>query len=133
MRRPIVVAAIVLLSASACANSKTPAGPTGPVAPAGLPGACVRHGGPDTIIEQRDFKFVPSCVIITTSQGFSIRNKGSVLHNFSVEGFKGLDIDIQPGQENNTETPGLKTGTYTFFCKYHRGRGMTGELRVTSG
>jgi plastocyanin len=31
------------------------------------------------------------------------------------------------------KSPALRAGTYRFVCKYHEGRGMTGELRVKSG
>jgi plastocyanin len=91
------------------------------------------RNGPQALIEISDFRFDPPCVQMTTSQGFTLRNNGENLHNFSVEGFAGIDVDIAAGQENNTETPGLDADVYTFFCKYHRGQGMEGELRVASG
>ena len=92
-----------------------------------------RRSGPQAFIEIEDFRFEPSCVQMTTSQGFQLKNNGENLHNFSVEGVAGIDLDIQSGQENNTETPGFDADVYTFFCKYHRGQGMEGELRVVSG
>jgi plastocyanin len=92
-----------------------------------------RRSGPQALIEIADFRFEPKCVETTTSQGFQLRNNGESLHNFSIEGVSGIDVDIAAGQENNTENPGLDADAYTFFCKYHRGQGMEGELRVSSG
>ena len=92
-----------------------------------------RRSGPQALIEIEDFRFDPPCVEMTTSQGFQLKNNGQNLHNFSVEGVSGIDLDIASGQENNTENPGLDADVYTFFCKYHRAQGMEGELRVASG
>ncbi|MGH2759206.1 MAG: cupredoxin domain-containing protein [Actinomycetota bacterium] len=92
-----------------------------------------RRSGPQALIEIADFRFEPNCVEMTTSQGFELKNNGEALHNFSIEGVSGIDVDVAAGQENNTESPGLDADTYTFFCKYHRGQGMEGELRVSSG
>lgn len=83
-------------------------------------------------LEMQDFAFAPRCLIISTRQGLRVHNEGTVEHNWSVEGF-GLDIDVAPGDENNTEATGLDPRTYTFFCKYHReSNDMEGELRVTA-
>ena len=82
-------------------------------------------------LEMQDFKFAPPCLEMSTAQGLRIHNEGDVEHNFSVEGFGGLDVDVSPGDENNTEATGLKAGEYTFFCKYHReSNDMEGKLVV---
>ena len=89
--------------------------------------------GPQAPIEIDDFRFDPPCAEMTSSQGFELQNNGENLHNFSIDGVAGIDVDIAAGQTNNTENPGLDPDTYTFFCKYHRDQGMEGELRVGSG
>lgn len=76
-----------------------------------------------------DFEFDPECLQINEGQGLGLHNEGDATHNFSVEGF-GLDVDVRSGEENNTEATGLEPGEYTMFCKYHRGSGMEGELRI---
>jgi plastocyanin len=68
-------------------------------------------------------------VIARSEQSISITNEDSVLHNFSIEGTQ-VDVDIQPGTTFNGESAGLKPGTYPFFCKYHRTRGMVGVIVV---
>ncbi len=82
-------------------------------------------------LEMQDFVFAPPCLEISTAQGLRIHNEGQAEHNFSVEGVGGLDVDVSPGDENNTEATGLTPGTYTFFCKYHReSNDMEGKLVV---
>lgn len=80
-------------------------------------------------LEMQDYAFAPTCLVISTSQGLRLHNEGQVEHNWSLE--TGLDVDVSPGDEVNTEATGLDPGTYTFFCKYHREEhDMEGELRV---
>lgn len=147
MRR-LALPVILLTLLAACGNDEPsvvepPAGETDygatATAPAGEPtpeqsAACTdRRAGGQALIEFADFRFEPSCVEMTTSQGFQLRNTGDVLHNFTVEGVAAIDLDVEPGQENNTEPAGIDADVYTFFCKYHRSQGMEGELRVSSG
>lgn len=80
-------------------------------------------------LEMQDFRFAPPCLVISTAQGLRLHNEGDAEHNWSLE--TGLDVDVGPGDEVNTEATGLDPGTYTFFCKYHReSHEMEGELRV---
>lgn len=80
-------------------------------------------------LEMQDFRFAPSCLVISTTQGLRLHNEGEAEHNWSLE--TGLDVDVAPGDEVNTEATGLDPGTYAFFCKYHReSHDMEGELRV---
>ncbi len=82
-------------------------------------------------LEMQDFQFAPPCLIMSTSQGLRLHNEGEAPHNFSVEDVAGIDVDVQPGKVNNTETTGLVPGTYTFFCKFHKdSQDMFGELRI---
>jgi len=82
-------------------------------------------------LEMQDFSFAPPCLQINTNQGLRVHNEGDVAHNLSVENIAGIDIDVQPGEENNTEATGLTPGKYSIFCKFHRGSNdMEGELRV---
>lgn len=144
MRRIVVVSAVAVLLMTACGeDAGSPVvEPPATDAPAATDTAT---GGPSEasctdlrseaapVIEMQDFRFVPSCVQLTTSQGFGARNTGQNLHNLSIEGVAAVDVDTEPGQENNYEPPGLDADVYTFFCKYHRSSGMEGELRVVSG
>jgi plastocyanin len=82
-------------------------------------------------LEMQDFVFAPPCLIMSTTQGLRLHNEGEVTHNFSVKGYEGLNVDVKPGEENNTEPTGLKPGTYDFFCRFHaESQDMKGELRL---
>jgi len=123
MRTALALGALLVLCA--CGESATTEATQAPA-----PAKCTTaSGGPLALLEQRDFSFEPGCLEITPSQTIAIANKGAVLHNFSVEG--GASVDVQPGSVG--KGPRLQSGTYTIFCKYHRGRGMTGQIRVEGG
>ncbi len=84
-------------------------------------------------LEMQDYQFAPPCLQINADQGLRVHNEGGAAHNLSVEGVAGIDIDVQPGEENNTESTGLSEGTYAMFCKFHReSHQMEGELRVVA-
>lgn len=68
---------------------------------------------------------------------FRVRNGGSEVHNFEVEGNgveRAFPNDLQPG-EVRTMTVDLESGTYQVYCPVadHEGRGMSRQLTVTSG
>jgi plastocyanin len=140
-RALIVVVALVL---GGCANepaappsaeSPTPeATPATSESPSPTEEPCVDATitGEEVTIRQRDYAFSPACVIMLGGQGLEILNRSANLHNFSIEQTQ-VDIDTPPGEDTRTEAIGgvVEPGTYTFFCKYHRSRGMEGELTIT--
>ena len=85
-------------------------------------------------LEMQEFTFAPKCLQMSASQGLRLHNEGEFKHNFSVEGFAGLDVDLEPSEENNTEATGLEVGSYTMYCKIHReSYDMEGTLKVVEG
>lgn len=147
--RKLLVMAIAMLALTAACSSDDPATsesvspndqPVATASPAASGDATTADGecqddtkadGPADL-EMQDFVFAPPCLLITTAQGLRIHNEGENEHNFSVDGF-GLDVDVSPGDENNTEATGLEPGSYTIFCKYHReSNDMEGKLLVKS-
>jgi plastocyanin len=125
---------LLVLFATGCTTTDAPEA-TPPVdASPSLPGDndCVDLTGSDSArIVLRDFAFDPACSIVEADQGLSLPNEGEVQHNFSLEG-PDVDLDIAAGEETNTEAIGgiAEPGTYTLFCKFHRGAGMEGEVRI---
>jgi plastocyanin len=62
-------------------------------------------------------------------------NQGRNVHNVTFEG-AGYSKDFQPGDEFVIEEIGEflgGPGSYTFFCAYHKDRGMTGTVVIVSG
>jgi plastocyanin len=84
-------------------------------------------------IAARDYAFDPGCLIVLGGQGLVVRNAGVNTHNFTVEG-SSIGFDVLPGQATRTRAVGgaVPPGTYAFYCIYHRGQGMTGELTVSA-
>jgi plastocyanin len=142
------LAVLLGLLLSACAEET--AGPPEPTAATPEPAPTAspspqETGGPEDCVDatiggefevtirERDNVFSPSCVVVLGGQGLELLNRGSNVHNFSVEGTD-VDIDTPPGEATRTEAIGgaVEPGTYTFFCSYHRSLGMEGELTVSA-
>jgi plastocyanin len=80
----------------------------------------------------KDFRFVPACLVVSGTVPFHLHNAGSTTHNITIPG-TGFSADVGPGKtvsEGHLMDAGVAPGTYEFFCRFHRGRGMTGELHV---
>jgi len=60
-----------------------------------------------------------------------LKNEGGSEHNLTIDELK-IDQDVEPGEEAEVEATFPESGTLTFFCKYHRDRGMAGAFRSTS-
>jgi plastocyanin len=56
---------------------------------------------------------------------FEIENESDVDHNFSMGE---IDTDIGAGETVSIEVTFPETGVALFFCKFHAGSGMNGEL-----
>jgi plastocyanin len=143
------LAVLLFLALSGCARetaappqpteaSPEPASPTASPSPQETDGPedCVDAtiGGEfEVTIRERDNVFSPSCVVMLGGQGLALLNRGSNVHNFSIEGAD-VDIDTPPGEATRTEAIGgvVEPGTYTFYCSYHRSLGMQGELTVSA-
>src|SRR5437588_7800927 len=78
----------------------------------------------------RDYRFRPDCLTVSEITPFHLRNRTTTTHNLTIAG-TGLSIDVPPGH-TRAESPlhvlGVKPGTYRFYCRFHRGRGMTGVI-----
>jgi plastocyanin len=60
-----------------------------------------------------------------------LKNEGGSEHNLTIDELK-IDQDVEPGEEAEVEVTFPESGTLTFFCKYHRDRGMAGAFRSAS-
>jgi plastocyanin len=89
-------------------------------------------GGAEVTIRQEDDVFLPDCVVVLGGQSFRLRNTGTAVHNFSIEGTP-VNVDVQPGSQARTGLVATIAGpgTYTYFCRYHRDLGMEGDLTIT--
>jgi plastocyanin len=143
MRKPLIVLGTVLaLTLSACGGDggQDPEGSgvtaaTGSTRATGATGAnCVDLTGEGVAftIRLEKNRFVPSCFTASASQGITIVNADTALHNFTIQGTP-IDVDIPPGDEFNGDpiTGVVDPGVYVLECKYHL-PGMVGEITVVA-
>jgi plastocyanin len=123
MRRSIASGALVVLAATALvgcgSDSKTTNASSG--------------GGKTLAVTAVDFKFDPTSLSVAAGESVtvSVKNDGSTEHNFSFEEAK-ANTDVAKGaSEDVTFTAPSKPGDYTYFCEYHKDRGMMGTIHVT--
>ncbi|MGH2672633.1 MAG: cupredoxin domain-containing protein [Actinomycetota bacterium] len=142
MRKLLIVLGVVLaLIVTACggdggedAQEPGVTGVTGGTAPTGDGANCVDLTGEGVAFTIRLEKneFVPNCFTASASQGITIVNADTALHNFTIQDTP-IDVDIPPGDEFNGEpiTGVVDPGLYVLVCKYHL-PGMVGEITVVA-
>ena len=82
-------------------------------------------------IDAKDYSFDPT--VLSGSGGqtltISIHNRGTATHNFSIPQQQ-ISQDVAPGQSVTVTVTFPAFGQLPFFCRFHRNRGMLGELRA---
>ena len=82
-------------------------------------------------VELDDYYFEPT--VIQGKAGSTVtlelKNQGSVEHNFSIDG-QTIDKDLEPGDSAKVTVTIPKSGSISFYCKYHKSMGMAGALEV---
>jgi len=79
-----------------------------------------------------DFKFTPNRFATVDSNydiTLDLKNDGTVVHNFSIPSLN-IDQDVPIGATSHLGILVSRSGTYVFFCKYHRKRGLVGTIFV---
>ena len=81
-------------------------------------------------VEQVNYFFNPT--VLTGSAGQSLKievhNGGTVPHTFTIDD-QNVDVEVQPG-EDATVNVAFPSGVVEFYCRFHHGSGMAGELKV---
>jgi plastocyanin len=124
-RRCVPAFGLVLVVA-ACGGASTPSRPVTPV-PSGV-----------IAVDAKEYAFTPSTLTVAAGPArFSVRNAGSVEHEFDVyqgDQLLGQITGLTPGVTKELPLT-LAAGDYTFICKLsaHEQLGMKGTLTVTGG
>jgi uncharacterized cupredoxin-like copper-binding protein len=88
--------------------------------------------GADYEVFASEFAFAPPFIIVNKAGTYtiSLRNDGTVPHNFTIKGV-GKTPDVEPGETVTTELT-VKKGNYEYFCSIagHAEQGMDGTLNV---
>jgi uncharacterized cupredoxin-like copper-binding protein len=86
----------------------------------------------DVTIELSEFKFTPPAFTIAaeTPVTVTLRNVGTILHNFSIDALR-ISQDVPVGATRQV-TINAPAGTYQYYCDVpgHRAAGMVGTLTV---
>jgi plastocyanin len=83
----------------------------------------------DVEVEADDLYFKPRFLRGSPGQTLTIKltNEGRAQHNFSLSAQR-IDKDIAPAANIDVQVMFPPSGALRFFCKYHAGLGMNGEL-----
>jgi plastocyanin len=88
--------------------------------------------GADYELFASEYAFAPPFLVVEKAGTYtiSLRNDGTVPHNFTIKGI-GKTPDVQPGETATAELT-LKAGNYEYLCSIgdHAEQGMTGTLNV---
>ena len=84
-------------------------------------------------VELYDNYFKPKT--ITGNPGSTVKielkNEGSNEHNFKIDSQKQADADVKPGGKGTVSVKIPASGTVQFYCEYHKGLGMVGQLKAS--
>lgn len=154
--RVIALTFAVVLMATACSKSSPAAGGSSSSPPAattssggGATGGgsipigndtANDHGTTDVTgmtsvnVEQHNdssYYFDPTVLSGTAAQKITVHleNKGSLPHTFTIDD-QGISVELQPGEEKDVPVALPSSGVVEFYCMFHHGLGMAGELKV---
>lgn len=85
-------------------------------------------------LEADDFYFKPTSLSVESGQTLTVKveNEGKAEHTFTVDTL-GVDVEIPAGEDKEVDITAPKSGSFDFYCRYHRSRGMTGTITVGEG
>jgi len=84
-------------------------------------------------MEMVDNAFEPKT--ITGKAGSTVKveldNTGQREHNFKIDSQKGVDADVEPGEDGTVSVKIPASGSVPFYCEYHKGLGMVGTVKAS--
>ena len=94
-------------------------------------GSSSGSGSGKTELDMDNYFFDPGSVKADAEKNLTLEltNGSSAEHNFTLTE-QGVSKDVEPGEEAEVTVTVPKSGSLTFYCKYHRDRGMTGMLQA---
>ena len=85
-------------------------------------------------VELYDDYFEPTILKGTPGQTITLelKNEGDRPHTLTISE-KGIDQEVQPGDEAEADVTFPDSGELVFVCRFHESNGMVGELQVSGG
>ena len=86
-------------------------------------------GETETELELDDYYFEPTVMKGTPGERVTLelKNEGGTEHNFSIDS-EHIDKDLEAGDSAAVTVRIPRSGELSFYCKYHKDRGMAGAL-----
>jgi plastocyanin len=148
MKRALMATAVALLAVAAAgcgsgyggskSSSSQPASGSGSGGQVNAAGVSANNHGTKTVSGETkvmiaDYYFSPTILKGKPGQKVTLEleNQGSVEHSFTI-GSQSIDKVIAPGENAKVTVTIPKSGSVSFYCKFHKSSGMAGAL-VTSG
>ena len=134
-RTPIATATLVVLAVvlAGCGSSKE-AGTRSTLAGVSANDHGSKQVSGTAEVELDDDYFSPS--VLEGKPGsrvtLELKNEGKVEHNFSIDA-QSVDKDLEPGTHATVTVTIPKSGEISFYCSYHKSKGMAGALEATGG
>lgn len=90
--------------------------------------------GAEAKVELDDDYFEPTVLEGRAGQKVTLEleNEGQVAHTFTIDSER-IDQNLEPGEDAKVTVTIPKSGTVSFYCKYHKSAGMAGALAVAGG
>jgi plastocyanin len=140
MRRILLSAGVIVLVATSCGSGRAPQGTTGRTPPVTLSGTVNDHGTKDLAgateleVEQDDFYFEPTFVKGAPGATVMVEldNEGTLAHTFTIDALS-VDKEVKPGEKAEVAVTLPSSGVVSFYCRFHRDRGMQGAFFFTAG
>lgn len=121
-----LVAALTLFAAACSSDTSTsePGGSAGSTT--GTDG-----GGGDLTIEAQDFQFSPASASGGAGEtvAITVTNAGNASHTFTIDDAE-IDEELSAGDSVEVQVTLPDSGSLRFYCRFHEGSGMEGELTV---
>ena len=138
MRKILVLLAVVAFIAVGCGDDDNDGDTAGGATDVTLAGTVNDKGtkalsGDELEVEADDFYFEPTYVTAKSDAGeikIDITNEGEAEHTFTSDEL-GVDQEVQPGEKQEVEVDLSESGTFEFYCRYHKDRGMRGAIVVS--
>jgi len=148
MKRALMTTAVALLAVAAAgcgggyggskSSSSQPSSGSGSGGQVNAAGVQANNHGTKTVsgetkVEIDDYYFSPTLLKGKPGQKVTLEleNEGSVEHSFTIDS-QSIDKVIAPGKDVKVTVTMPKSGSVSFYCKFHKSSGMAGAL-VTSG
>lgn len=138
MKRVLVIAAlssaVLAVAAAGCGGSgkSSEEGKTATIAGVEANDHGTKAVGDEAKVELDDYYFEPTVLQAAPGSKVTLEldNEGGVEHNLTIDD-QNIDQDVESGEDAKVTVTIPASGQVSFYCKYHKDRGMAGALEAS--